>query len=478
MLGRIYRWGYGSLQPEAQGKNAIAVGATRTAAAAREDFVTQTTAQQMLCDDDGSLSDATYERLRALVLLCGRTVPDPTDNTTALYPIGSWEYKVLSQCLYWGDHLSNVKLVGKMGSYQILNAYLCGSDGTDGALATSSDAFCCEPPTHCECLDSWQWLGQQYSGCAHTPDDEQGSWCFVNNATCPVSGQFAGGHFVYCNTFEYPNATVSATAAADDAPCAHTQCEGKLGLAVYALLSERWRRAPDQLCCHSRLGAEWDRLMINEEGTSMAVFSSRGPSWDGRIKPDVVAPGWTFSARSQAVDDPDHHPQPHCSRAQSVQFQVSSLTLSCGLGVMSLSVLRHRTRLGEMRRVTPPAAALSLSLSGAALLYCTMYERFLTAPHCRHPTCIDSAARPWRRLWWRGRRRWCDSTWRRGGTTAAAHSLCWASAPPPPWSRRCSSAAPAAPPPTSHCTRPTTTTATARCVCMCVCVCVCVAAAA
>ena len=43
---------------------------------------------------------------------------------------------------------------------------------------------------------------------------------------------------------------------------------------------------------------------LNEPGTSMAVFSSRGPTWDGRIKPDVVAPGWTFSARSQATQQP------------------------------------------------------------------------------------------------------------------------------------------------------------------------------
>jgi hypothetical protein len=85
--------------------------------------------------------------------------------------------QVLSQCLYWGDSLTNVNLVGKMGSYPLLNAYLCGSDGTDGALAANADAFCCEPPTHCACLASWEWLGRRYSGCAHTPDDDQGSWC-------------------------------------------------------------------------------------------------------------------------------------------------------------------------------------------------------------------------------------------------------------------------------------------------------------
>jgi hypothetical protein len=87
------RWGYGSLQPEAQGKNALAVGATRTAAAAREDFLKQITAESLLCPG-GRMTQPTYERVRALVVLCGRTVPDPADNTTDIYPIGSWEYKV------------------------------------------------------------------------------------------------------------------------------------------------------------------------------------------------------------------------------------------------------------------------------------------------------------------------------------------------------------------------------------------------
>lgn len=62
----------------------------------------------------------------------------------------------------------------------------------------------------------------------------------MDPAACAVSGHFAGARFVYCNTFEYPNNTFEyPTRNTAPAACAHTQCEGKLGLAVYAVLSER-----------------------------------------------------------------------------------------------------------------------------------------------------------------------------------------------------------------------------------------------
>src|SRR5207247_11133431 len=45
-------------------------------------------------------------------------------------------------------------------------------------------------------------------------------------------------------------------------------------------------------------------LIYDDGQEAMADFSSRGPAEDGRIKPDVVAPGtWIASLRSEYADD-------------------------------------------------------------------------------------------------------------------------------------------------------------------------------
>jgi hypothetical protein len=55
-------------------------------------------------------------------------------------------------------------------------------------------------------------------------------------------------------------------------------------------------------------------------GTSMATFSSNGPTWDGRIKPDVLAPGWTLSAQSRQSEESDD--AFHCHVSDSVGSMV------------------------------------------------------------------------------------------------------------------------------------------------------------
>ena len=62
----------------------------------------------------------------------------------------------------------------------------------------------------------------------------------------------------------------------------------------------------------------------------MAGFSSRGPTWDGRIKPDVLAPGWTLSAQTnQRAGAPD---AAHCHVRDSVgSMQVRRFRISIAL---------------------------------------------------------------------------------------------------------------------------------------------------
>lgn len=37
------------------------------------------------------------------------------------------------------------------------------------------------------------------------------------------------------------------------------------------------------------------------DANTVAFFSSRGPTYDGRIKPDVVAPGWAIESASSGT---------------------------------------------------------------------------------------------------------------------------------------------------------------------------------
>lgn len=53
-------------------------------------------------------------------------------------------------------------------------------------------------------------------------------------------------------------------------------------------------------------------------GTTMAVFSSNGPTWDGRIKPDILAPGWTLSAQTGQTDSDSSGDAFHCHVHDSV----------------------------------------------------------------------------------------------------------------------------------------------------------------
>jgi subtilisin family serine protease len=76
-----------------------------------------------------------------------------------------------------------------------------------------------------------------------------------------------------------------------------------------------------QKCALKNLKDENNQPMYNEQ--NLAVFSSLGPSIDGRIKPDLVAPGYfTVSAKSHASD-----PASKCSRenVEDTRFNVKEM---------------------------------------------------------------------------------------------------------------------------------------------------------
>lgn len=103
-----------------------------------------------------------------------------------------------------------------------------------------------------------------------------------------------------------------------------------------------------------------DRLADNANG--MAAFSGRGPTDDGRIKPDVVAPGtWIISARSHV---PTAGTGWGAYDANYVYMGGTSMATPLTAGAATLV----REWLVRMKNVTSPSAALikAVLLGGAA----------------------------------------------------------------------------------------------------------------
>ena len=88
-------------------------------------------------------------------------------------------------------------------------------------------------------------------------------------------------------------------------------------------------------CCRKCRSAKYDsnlsKMIYNSE--NIAYFSSRGPASDGRIKPDIVAPGYfILSARSHNTLSPMTCAESSTSVAKSVT-QMGGTSMSCPLTV-------------------------------------------------------------------------------------------------------------------------------------------------
>jgi hypothetical protein len=81
-------------------------------------------------------------------------------------------------------------------------------------------------------------------------------------------------------------------------------------------------------------------------GTTMAVFSSNGPTWDGRIKPDILAPGWTLSAQSAQLDSDSSGDTFHCHVHDSVGSMEGTSMSTPGAYCKHLEVICERRARG------------------------------------------------------------------------------------------------------------------------------------
>lgn len=97
----------------------------------------------------------------------------------------------------------------------------------------------------------------------------------------------------------------------------------------------------------------------------MASFSSRGPTADGRVKPDIVAPGtWIVSTRSSKSDD-SHFWAAHESNSKYGYMGGTSMATPLTAGATALVRQHYVEKLG----VTPRAALLKATLiNGAAAM--------------------------------------------------------------------------------------------------------------
>ncbi|HWI64824.1 MAG TPA: S8 family serine peptidase [Symbiobacteriaceae bacterium] len=97
----------------------------------------------------------------------------------------------------------------------------------------------------------------------------------------------------------------------------------------------------------------------------MASFSSRGPTADGRVKPDIVAPGtWIASTRSSKSDD-SHFWAPHESNSKYGYMGGTSMATPLTAGATALV----RQFYTEKMNVTPRASLLKATLiNGAAAM--------------------------------------------------------------------------------------------------------------
>ena len=100
--------------------------------------------------------------------------------------------------------------------------------------------------------------------------------------------------------------------------------------------------------------------MTDSSGTDVVAFSSRGPTNDGRIKPDVVAPGtFILSTRSRFIA-PNHTGWANFAPNKDYFFMGGT---SMATPLVSGAIALIRQFLRTKRKIRRPSAASSYSYS-------------------------------------------------------------------------------------------------------------------
>lgn len=120
---------------------------------------------------------------------------------------------------------------------------------------------------------------------------------------------------------------------------------------------------------------------ISDNGDDIAAFSSRGPTRDGRIKPDLVAPGTNIlSARSQALDAATNGWGAYSAVPGKYMFD-GGTSMATPLTAGAAALVRQYLRTVKGRR-TPSAALIK-----ATLIHGAVYRPYRLAPTSPNAYC-------------------------------------------------------------------------------------------
>jgi hypothetical protein len=123
----------------------------------------------------------------------------------------------------------------------------------------------------------------------------------------------------------------------------------------------------------------------SDNGDDLAAFSSRGPTRDGRIKPDLVAPGTNIlSVRSQALPAGANPGWGAWTKAPGKYMFDGGTSMATPLSTGAAAVVRQYLRTVK-RRANPSAALVK-----ATLLHGAQYRSYRHAPTAAH-TLYDFA---------------------------------------------------------------------------------------
>jgi serine protease AprX len=126
--------------------------------------------------------------------------------------------------------------------------------------------------------------------------------------------------------------------------------------------------SPGNAAAALTVGAMRTKATASRSDDEIALFSSRGPTWyDGRIKPDVVAPGQALVAINSLASTLFQNPLLHVDIAPYIKLSGTSMAAAVASGVVALMIEANRLDEGATSRLTPNTVKAILQYTALAV---------------------------------------------------------------------------------------------------------------